>query len=104
MSDAPVDAVARLQAGETVVLKPHGKSMEPLISSGDRVTVEPVAPGDLAVDDVVLCRVAGVLRLHKITAIDRAKQRVQIGNNHGHINGWTGYAKVYGRRKRTADA
>jgi len=33
--------------------------------------------------------------LHLITALE--KDSVQIGNNHGRINGWTPQSNVYGR-------
>jgi phage repressor protein C with HTH and peptisase S24 domain len=90
---------SRVSAGETVSFRPHGNSMTPRIMSGQRVTVEPVDGTTVAVGDVVLARVCGVVRLHKVSAINAAKGRVQISNNHGHINGWTGTDKVYGRLK-----
>jgi hypothetical protein len=45
---------------------------------------------------IVLARVSGRVYLHKITAVDYGRHRVQIGNNRGGINGWTAYEKVYG--------
>lgn len=93
--------VTKLQEGQTVKFRPHGNSMTPRICSGQLVTVDPVSPdmieaGDITTGDVVYSRVRGVLRLHLITAIDTAKKRVQISNNHGHTNGWTSYDRVYG--------
>lgn len=41
---------------------------------------------------------AGFVYLHLITALE--KERVQIGNNHGRINGWTPKSNVYGRATR----
>jgi hypothetical protein len=91
-----MDAVAaRVAAGETVRFRPTGSSMAPLIRSRQLVTVAPVDTGTLAVGDVVLARVAGTVYLHKVTALDG--RRVQIGNNRGRINGWTGREKVFGR-------
>lgn len=67
------------------------------IESGQLVTVEPVmADTKLEVGDVVLCRVAGSSYLHFIKAT-RPDGSFQIGNNKGHINGWTPRSKVYGR-------
>lgn len=43
---------------------------------------------------IVLVRVAGTVYLHRVTAI--AGDRVQIGNNRGRINGWTGKERVFG--------
>jgi hypothetical protein len=57
-----------------------------------RVGVDPVAVGMM---DAVAARVAGTVYLHKVTALDG--RRVQIGNNRGRINGWTGREKVFGR-------
>lgn len=88
--------VTKLQEGETVKFRPHGNSMTPRIRSGQLVTVEPVQGEDVNVGDVVLARVKGVLRLHKVSAIEPAKRRVQISNNHGFVNGWCSYEKVYG--------
>ena len=89
--------IARLQRGETARFRPTGHSMTGRISSGDLVVVEPYRMGsDPAVDDVVLCRVKGVDMLHLVTAT-RPDGRYQISNNHGHVNGWTGRDRIYGR-------
>ena len=71
--------------------------MRPKVMSGARVVVEPVALTDLAVGDIVLCRVKGNVYLHLVKAIrgSGANTSVQIGNNRGKINGWT--RTVYGR-------
>jgi len=97
MPDAMPAHIEQLQQGKTVKLRPHGNSMVPVIKSGQLVTLNPVRhPETLKVGDVVLSRVQGAVRLHKISAIDPVKERVQISNNHGRINGWTGFRKVYG--------
>lgn len=75
--------------------------MTPRVRSGQLVTVNPVTQdmivtGVVGVGDIVLARVRGVLRLHLLSAMDTAKCRVQISNNHGHVNGWCAYDKVYG--------
>jgi hypothetical protein len=59
------------------------------------VTVEPVDPATLEPGDVVLCNVMGHQYLHFVTAIDG--DRFQIGNNRGHINGWTSARQIHGR-------
>ena len=53
--------------------------MTPRVRSGSACELEPVY-------------------LHLITALE--KERVQIGNNHGRINGWTQKTNVYGRLTR----
>jgi hypothetical protein len=92
-----LDAIAgRVAAGATVEFRPSGSSMVPLIHSRQLVTVAPVDPATVEVGDIVLARVAGTVYLHLVSAIDTAKDRVQIGNNRGRINGWTNRAKIYG--------
>ena len=50
----------------------------------------------LEVGDIVLARVAGTVYLHLVSAVDQARKRVQISNNHGRINGWTSHDRVFG--------
>lgn len=88
--------IAKLQTGETVSFRPRGNSMVPRIKSGELCTVEPVTIEELAVGDVVLCKVQGAEYLHLVKALQDG--RVLIGNNKGHINGWT--RVVYGRLVR----
>jgi len=88
-------AVDSLRAGRTVQVRPRGHSMRPRIHDGDLVTIAPCDPESVAVDDVVLVRLHGNWLLHRVTAVDGP--RVQIGNNHGKINGWAGRASILGR-------
>ena len=83
-------------AGNEVQLRPTGSSMVPLIRSKQLVTVGPVDPSKLEVGDIVLARVAGTTYLHLVSAVDRANARVQISNNRGRVNGWTGHSRVFG--------
>lgn len=86
--------VQRLLAGETIYrYKEGGNSMVPLIRSRQAVDIRPVDK-DLEVGDIVFCKVHGRYMMHLITAIDG--DRIQISNNHGHVNGWTNANKVYG--------
>jgi len=81
---------------DCVTIRPRGHSMEPLIRDRAEVTIWQLAAGEpLEVGDIVLARVRGRVYLHKVSAIDGS--RVQISNNHGHVNGWTGRDKVVGR-------
>lgn len=91
--------IAELQAGRPVTFRPRGHSMTPRIRSGDLCTVVPVASdADLAVGDVVLCRVRKAQYLHLVRAVEGA--RFLIGNNHGRVNGWIGRAGIFGRLRR----
>jgi Peptidase S24-like len=86
----------RVAEGETVTFRPTGNSMVPLIQSRDEVIVSPVDPTRVEVGDIVLTKVAGNIYIHLVKAIEPAKRRVQIGNNRGGVNGWTGFDRVYG--------
>jgi len=87
--------IARLQQGETVSFRPRGNSMKGKIDSGQLCTVAPVDPAELAVGDIVLCRVRGAEYLHIVKAIQG--ERFQIGNNRGGINGWIGPHSIFGK-------
>ncbi|MGZ9935322.1 S26 family signal peptidase [Streptomyces sp. NC-S4] len=92
-----LDAVAgRVAGGATVEFRPTGSSMVPLIRSRQRVEVVPVDPSKLRAGDIVLARVAGTVYLHLVSAVDPARKRVQISNNRGRVNGWTGHDRVFG--------
>lgn len=100
MGGENTQTAARLQAGETVQFRPVGNSMTPRILSRQLVTVEPLPKeAELEKGDVVLAKVNGKVYLHLVSAIGQ-DGRVQISNNHGHVNGWTTRDKVYGRLVR----
>jgi hypothetical protein len=65
------------------------------IESGQLCTVAPVVPAELAVGDIVLCKVNGNEYLHLLKAIQGP--RYQIGNNRGRINGWVTAKSIFGR-------
>ena len=83
-----------LQAGiEEVKIRPRGNSMEPLVRSGQLVILKPM-DHDPVPGEVVLVTIRGNVMLHKVLAVDG--DRYQIGNNHGHVNGWAHRSKVWG--------
>jgi translation initiation factor IF-1 len=84
----------RLEAGEVVKTRLPGNSMSGRIESGDLVTIEPVSIDLCKVGDAVYCKVNGRYMLHLVKAKGQ-DGRLQIGNNHGHVNGWT--KTVYGK-------
>lgn len=88
-------AIGQLQKGEQANVTPHGNSMTPRVVSGQTVTLAPLKAGEPKKGDVVLAKVNGRVYLHKVTAVKGS--RVQISNNHGHVNGWTALTNVYGR-------
>lgn len=87
--------IARLALGEVVSFRPQGQSMAGRVESGSLCTVEPIDVSRLVVGDVVLCTVRGRQFLHLVKAIRDG--RFQIGNNHGHVNGWVTGDGIHGR-------
>ena len=85
----------RLQEGQDVTFRPRGHSMTGRVNDGDLVTVRPMTDKDILKKGmVVVAKVKGHVYLHLVKAV--RKGSVQIGNNKGHINGWTSHDGVYG--------
>lgn len=92
--------IAELREGRTVSFRPIGRSMEPRIKSGELCTVVPILIRDLAIGDVVLCTVNGADYLHKVLRFSWDRRAVEIGNNHGGVNGLA--SAVYGKLVKVA--
>lgn len=86
--------ISALQAGETVEFRPRGNSMTGRVNSGDLCRVAPLGDRMPQRGDVVLCSVGRAQYLHIVHAV--RGDRFQIGNNHGHINGWIVKKSIYG--------
>ena len=84
----------KLLAGETIISKEPGNSMTPILQSKQPVELTPTTWENVEVGDIVYCKVRGNFYTHLVKAKNE-KRGVQIGNNHGHTNGWT--KKVYGK-------
>lgn len=79
------------------------------IADGQLVTVSPLTDRDdkpehaqlqtLESGDIVLCKVNGRYLVHLISAIKNRypKQRFQISNNKGHVNGWISANGIFGK-------
>ena len=65
------------------------------IESGQLVTLAPVDPADVRIDDVVLVARKGGFLLHLVKEIDG--DRLLIGNTLGKVNGWVDTAAVVGK-------
>lgn len=86
--------IEKLENGETFITKEKGNSMIPLIHSGQPFRLEPATLEQVEIGDIVFCKVHGNFYTHLVKAKDPVKG-VQIGNNHGYINGWT--KRVFGK-------
>lgn len=84
-------AIKELEEKGKTSLKANGNSMMPLIKSGSIVHL--TKQDSYKKGDVVLCKVRGNIYVHKIYGVSNSKGYL-IGNNKGHINGWT--HNVYG--------
>ena len=86
--------IEKLLAGESFVTSEKGQSMVPLIRSGQKHKLAPATLDEVQVGDIVYAKVHGRMFTHLVKAKDPVRG-VQIGNNHGYINGWT--KQVYGK-------
>ncbi len=82
-----------LEEGKEFVTSEKGHSMTPLLLSGQRHKLTPIKIEEVKVGDIVFCKVNGNYYTHLVKAV--GSKGVQIGNNHGRINGWT--RMVYGK-------
>lgn len=93
--------VENLAKGQKVQFRPKGNSMQPIIESGNLVVVEPIKDyNKVKKGDVVFCKVNGNFYVHLVKAVHQTRNtgnRFQIGNNKGHINGWTSQNLVFGK-------
>ena len=86
--------VEKLEKGESFITSEKGNSMVPLIKSGQKHKLEPATWENVEVGDIVYCKVKGNFYTHLVKA-KNDKKGCQIGNNKGHINGWT--KSVFGK-------
>lgn len=86
--------VEQLESGNTIITSEKGNSMTPLINSGQKHKLAPIKLEEVSVGDIIYCKVHGRYYTHLVKAMDPQKG-LQIGNNHGNINGWTKI--VYGK-------
>src|SRR3954451_5815017 len=89
------DALRELRAGKPAHIRPVGGSMRGRIESGQAITISPVDPTDVRVDDVVLVAWKGNHPLHLVK--EATDEQLLIGNNLGKINGWVARSAVVGR-------
>ena len=88
--------VWKVRLGMAGRFRAFGHSMEPVIPSGSRVTVEPVEVDTIELGDIVVARVRDSTMLHLVKAIDPDRRQVEISGTSGPANGWTAFDLVYG--------
>ena len=89
------DALKELRAGRPAHVRPVGGSMRGRIESGQAVTIAPVDPAGVRVDDVVLVAWKGNHLLHLVK--EATADQLLIGNNLGKVNGWVPRTAVVGK-------
>lgn len=89
------DARKELTAGRQVQVRPVGGSMRGRIESGQLVTLAPVDPSEVRVEDVVLVEWRGNFLLHVVKEMQG--DPLLIGNNLGKVNGWVTASAVVGK-------
>jgi hypothetical protein len=95
------DARKALAEAREVQIRPTGGSMRGRIESGQLVTLAPVDPAVVVVDDVVLVAWRGGFLLHIVKEAE--ENRLLIGNNVGKVNGWVPRSAVVGKVVAVAD-
>lgn len=91
---------ARLKLGQTIKFSEKGNSMVPKIYSGQECTYRPVMfESDIKVGDMVWCKVGKHHFTHLVSAKKNMKgfTQYQISNNHGRVNGWIPFDKIFGK-------
>jgi hypothetical protein len=89
-------AMWKVRLGGVGRFRAFGRSMEPVIPSGSRLTIEPIDRERIELGDIVMARVGDSTMLHLVKAIDRPGRRVEISGTRGPANGWTSIKRVYG--------
>ena len=89
------DARKELAAGRQVQVRPSGGSMRGRIESGQLVTIAPVDPATVKVDDVVFVKWHDNYLLHLVKEVREGE--FLIGNNVGKVNGWVPATAVVGK-------
>jgi hypothetical protein len=89
------DARRELAAGRQVQVRPSGGSMRGRIESGQLVTLAPVDPAEVRVEDVILVEWKGNFLLHLVKEVGDGQ--FLIGNNLGKVNGWVPASEILGR-------
>jgi hypothetical protein len=81
--------IERLHNGESFITSEAGNSMTPILKSKEPTWISPVESWEnCEIGDIVFCKVRGSYVTHLVHGKNE-KRGLLIGNNHGHMNGWT---------------
>ena len=87
--------VERLERGECIISREPGNSMVPILRSREPVVLEPMKDWNkFKKGDIAYIKIHGNYYTHLVHGVDKDKGLL-IGNNHGHIQGWT--KKIYAK-------
>jgi Peptidase S24-like len=89
-------AMWKVKRGLVGRFRAFGTSMEPVIHSGSRVTIEPVDADKIELGDIVVVQVGDSTMLHLVKSIDVRRRQVEISGTSGPPSGWTTLDRVYG--------
>ena len=92
-------AIVRLAQGETVPLRPRGRSMVPVIAAGSHVRVAPLDSAAIVPGDIVLCHLPGRDVLHLV--LDVGPQGYLVGNAQQDPHGWVARPAIFGKVVRS---
>ena len=98
-----IEAVERVQNGDTIARFEWGDSMQPILCHGEYGIISPIDPNNVKVGDAVLCKVNGYLMTHMVVLKSNSahgdKPYFLIGSTSYDIYGWT--SDIYGIVKGT---
>lgn len=87
-----------LKGGQACKVIGVGNSMMPILKSRQPVIVSPVTDEtEIGEKDIVFCKVRGHYYVHLVHKVKKNGEMFLIGNNHGHMNGWTSRANIFGK-------
>lgn len=87
--------VEKLEKGETIISREPGNSMTPILQSREPVILQPENDwNNFKKGDIAYIKIHGRFYTHLVHGVSE-KDGLLIGNNHGHIQGWT--KKVYAK-------
>lgn len=88
-------AMWKVRHGMAGRFRAFGRSMEPVIPHGSRVTIERVAADRIERGDIVVAQVGGSTMLHLVKEVESLAGRAEIAGTSGPANGWTTLDRIH---------